>query len=65
MGSAEDTAHTFAAEDFGFADEDAGDALESVTIVTAVETRATLELDGTDGDGGPGRRAAEIDAWAS
>ena len=28
----EDTAHTFAADDFGFMDEDSGDALESVKI---------------------------------
>ena len=43
----EDTAYTFAASDFGFADTDAGDALASVTI-TALESAGDLELDGTD-----------------
>ena len=41
----EDTAYTFAAEDFGFTDGD-GDALASVTVVT-VPAAGSLTLDGT------------------
>ncbi|MDE0693108.1 MAG: putative Ig domain-containing protein, partial [Gammaproteobacteria bacterium] len=43
----EDTAYTFAASDFGFADTDSGDALASVTITT-LESAGDLELDGAD-----------------
>ena len=43
--TAEDTAYTFTADDFGFADDDAGDTLASVRIVT-VPTAGTLALDG-------------------
>ena len=43
----EDMAYTFEADDFGFADTDAGAALASVTIVT-LPTPGTLALDGTD-----------------
>ena len=43
----EDVAYTFAAEEFNFADDDAGDALASVKITT-LETDGDLELDGTD-----------------
>ena len=43
----EDTAYTFAASDFNFADTDTGDALASVTITT-LESAGDLELDGTD-----------------
>ena len=43
----EDTPHTFTAEDFNFADTDAGDTLESVKITT-LETTGDLELDGAD-----------------
>ena len=42
----EDRAYTFEADDFGFADTDAGDTLASVKIVT-VPTPGTLALDGT------------------
>ena len=41
----EDTAYTFAAEDFGFTDGD-GDVLASVTVVT-VPAAGSLTLDGT------------------
>ena len=41
-----DTAYTFEADDFGFADTDPGDMLASVRIVT-VPTPGTLALDGT------------------
>ena len=44
--TAEDRAYTFEADDFGFADTDAGDTLASVKIVT-VPTPGTLALDGT------------------
>ena len=40
------TAYTFTAADFGFADDDAGDMLASVKIVT-VPDEGTLALDGT------------------
>ena len=43
----EDMAYTFEADDFGFADTDAGAALASVKIVT-LPTPGTLALDGTD-----------------
>ena len=42
----EDTAYTFTADDFGFADTDTGATLASVKIVTA-PTPGTLALDGT------------------
>ena len=42
----EDRAYTFTADDFGFADADAGDTLASVTIVTP-PALGTLALDGT------------------
>ena len=42
----EDTAHTFAAVEFNFADSDAGDALASVTVVT-LPAAGALELNGT------------------
>ena len=42
----EDTAYTFTAADFGFADADAGDTLSSVKITT-LETAGDLALDGT------------------
>ena len=42
----EDTAHTFAEEEFNFADSDAGDALASVTVVT-LPAKGGLALDGT------------------
>ena len=45
--TAEDTAYTFTADDFGFMDDDAGDTLASVKIVT-VPTPGTLALDGTE-----------------
>ena len=44
--TAEDTAYAFTADDFGFADMDAGDTLASVKIVT-VPDEGTLALDGT------------------
>ena len=43
----EDTAYTFAAENFNFTDTDTDDTLASVKIVT-VETAGDLELSGTD-----------------
>ncbi len=44
----EDTAYTFDAGDFGFADTDAGDALASVTVVTLPGAgEGALALDGT------------------
>ena len=42
----EDTAHTFAAVEFNFADSDGGDALASVTVVT-LPAAGALELNGT------------------
>ena len=42
----EDRAYAFTADDFGFDDDDAGDTLASVTIVT-VPSAGTLALDGT------------------
>ena len=42
----EDTAYTFAATDFNFADDDAGDTLASVKV-TSLESAGDLELDGT------------------
>ena len=42
----EDTAHTFAAVEFNFADSDGGDALASVTVVT-LPAAGGLALDGT------------------
>ena len=42
----EDTAHTFAEDEFNFADPDAGDALASVTVVT-LPAAGALALDGT------------------
>ena len=45
---AEDGSYTFTAADFGFSDTDSGDALASVTIVTAPAAgTGTLALDGT------------------
>ena len=46
MTTEEDTAYTFAAADFNFADADAGDALSSVKVVT-VQTAGSLTHDGT------------------
>ena len=46
VATAVDTAYTFSADDFGFADTDPGDTLASVRIVTA-PTPGTLALDGT------------------
>ena len=46
VATAVDTAYTFTADDFGFADTDPGDMLASVRIVT-VPTPGTLALDGT------------------
>ena len=57
----EDTAYTFAASDFGFADADTGDALASVTI-TALESAGDLELDGTDVSANQVVTKADIDA---
>ncbi|MDE0422401.1 MAG: putative Ig domain-containing protein, partial [Gammaproteobacteria bacterium] len=57
----EDTAYTFAASDFGFADADAGDALASVTI-TALESAGDLELDGADVTANQVVTKADIDA---
>ena len=45
--TAQDTAYAFDADDFGFADDDAGDTLESVRIVT-LPALGTLALDGTE-----------------
>ena len=46
--TAEDTAYTFQASDFNFADTDSADTLASVTIVTVPGTgKGTLALDGT------------------
>ena len=42
----EDTAHTFAEDEFNFADPDAGDALASVRVVT-LPAAGALALDGT------------------
>ena len=46
MTTGEDRAYAFTAGDFGFADDDAGDTLASVTIVTP-PAAGTLALDGT------------------
>jgi hypothetical protein len=43
----EDTAYTFAAADFGFADVDAGDTLTKIQI-TSLESVGTLKLSGAD-----------------
>ena len=45
--TAQDTAYTFEADDFGFTDTNAGDTLASVEIVT-LPALGTLALDGTD-----------------
>ena len=45
--TAQDTAYTFEADDFGFTDTNAGDTLASVKIVT-LPALGTLALDGTD-----------------
>ena len=42
----EDTDHTFTASEFGFADEDSGDSLDHVTIVT-LPSNGTLLLNGS------------------
>ena len=57
----EDTPHTFAADDFGFADVDPGDALASVTIVT-LPTDGSLTNDGTAVTAGQSIPVADIDA---
>ena len=46
MTTGEDRAYAFTADDFGFDDDDAGDTLASVTIVTP-PAAGTLALDGT------------------
>ena len=46
MTTGEDRAYAFEADDFGFDDDDAGDTLASVTIVTP-PAAGTLALDGT------------------
>ena len=46
MTTGEDRAYAFTADDFGFDDDDAGDTLASVTIVTP-PALGTLALDGT------------------
>ena len=44
----EDTAYAFAASDFGFSDEDSGDALESVKVASLpASDTGSLSLDGT------------------
>ena len=45
--TAQDTAYAFMADDFGFEDDDAGDTLDSVRIVTP-PALGTLALDGTE-----------------
>ena len=57
----EDTTYEFRAADFGFADEDAGDALASVKI-TSLETAGDLELDGADVTANQVIPKADIDA---
>ena len=57
----EDSAHTFTAADFSFADADFGDRLESVTLVT-VETAGDLTLDNAPVTAGQMISRADIDA---
>ena len=47
VAMAQNTAYAFMADDFGFADDDAGDTLDSVKIVTP-PALGTLALDGTE-----------------
>ena len=47
VAMARNTAYAFMADDFGFADDDAGDTLDSVKIVTP-PALGTLALDGTE-----------------
>ena len=59
----EDTAYVFAADDFGFSDADAVDALASVRIVTApAEGRGSLALDGSAVSADDVVSAADIEA---
>ena len=59
--TAEDTAYTFQASDFGFADDDSGDTLSSVTIVTLPGTgKGTLAVDGSAVSAGDVVTAANI-----
>ena len=55
----EDTAHTFAEDEFNFADPDAGDALASVRVVT-LPAAGALALDGTSVTVGQAVPAAKI-----
>ncbi len=57
----EDTPYAFRAADFGFADDDAGDALESVTIVTPPDA-GSFTLDGTPVTAGQVVARTQIDA---
>ena len=57
----EDTAHTFAADDFNFSDTDSGDTLALVEVVT-LPTVGTLQLDGTDVTLNQDVTKAQIDA---
>ena len=59
----EDTAVTFSAGDFNFADTDTGDALASVTIVT-IPTAGELTLDGTAVAAGSSVEVGKIGALA-
>ncbi|MDH3317214.1 MAG: Ig-like domain-containing protein, partial [Gammaproteobacteria bacterium] len=57
----EDTTHTFAAAEFGFADVDAGDSLKAVRIETlTLPAGASLQLSGTDVIAGQVILAADI-----
>ena len=58
---AEDTAYTFGAGDFNFADVDTGDALASVTVA-ALPVAGTLKLDNTAVDAGDEVSKTDIDA---
>ena len=59
----EDTAYTFAASDFGFADADSEDALASVTIATLTSSgKGSLALDGTAVSASGTVTKAELDA---
>ena len=58
----EDTAHGFSAAEFGFEDDDAGDALASVKIVTPpASAEGTLELDGSVVSANQWVAAADLD----
>ncbi len=57
--TSEDTAHTFAAADFGFSDVDTGDTLQAVRIDT-VPGMGTLQLSGVDVTAGQVIAAANL-----